>query len=248
MRVDGKIQLADYITVLNGVAGFLAITFIIDRRFLETALLIMAALCLDGVDGVVARRYGGGNGRGHYLDSFADTISFCIAPALMLYTMYYDPSRGRAWTDPENALAVMSSTLVAAFGILRLARFVGADHEKDSFRGLPTPANAILLTSAAFLSGTDNGIPVLLFAIMTSFLMISEVPYPKLADTFRGALGIIIGIIGIVALAFLFVAASTTTVAGFLFSLAMASTLGYLIGGPIYAGKPRSSGEVLRVQ
>jgi len=247
MHTDGRVQLADYITVLNGVAGFLAITFIIDRRFLETALLIMAALCLDGIDGLVARRYGGG-GRGHYLDSFADTISFCLAPALMLYTMYYDPARGRAWVSPENALAVISSTLVAAFGILRLARFVGADHEKGNFRGLPTPANAILLTSAAFLFGPGNGIPVLLFAIITSFLMISEVPYPKVADAVRSALVLLIGAIGIVALIILVLAVSPTTVAGFLFSVAMASTLGYLIGGPIYAGKPGSSGKALRVQ
>ncbi len=248
MRRDGRIQYADYITVLNGVAGFLAITFIIDRRFLETSLLIMAALFLDGLDGLVARKTGGSGGRGHYLDSFADTISFCIAPALMLYTMYYDPARGSAWVSPDNTLAVGASTLVAAFGILRLARFVESDHAEGGFRGLPTPANALLLTSAAYIFGPAYGVPVLLFSVLTSFLMISSVPYPKVGDSRRGPLGIVIGSIGVVALVFLILVANPTATVDIMFTIALSATLGYLIGGPIYATRPRPGGKVLRVQ
>ena len=242
-----RVGYADGITILNAVAGYLAITFIIDGRFLETALLIMAALCLDGLDGFVARRYGS-TGGGHYLDSFADTISFCIAPALMLYKIYYDPMRGTAWVVPENTLAVAASTLVAAFGILRLARFVEADHEKGEFRGLPTPANAVLLTSMAYLFGPTQAVPVLLFSVLTSFLMISNVPYPKISDATRGPLILVIAFIGTASLAFLFLAASPTGIVKILFSIALAVTLGYLIGGPLYAGKPRPRGKVLRVQ
>jgi len=248
MRRDGSIQYADYITVLNAVAGFLAITFIIDRRFFETALLIMAAICLDGLDGLVARRYGDGGGKGHYLDSFADTISFCIAPALLLYTMFYDISKGSAWVAPENTLAVVASTLVAAFGILRLARFVESDHDKSGFRGLPTPANAILITTTAYLFGPNYGIPVLLFSVLTSFLMISDVPYPKVGDAFRSVLGIIIVIIGTISLIFLFIAASPSAIVEIIFTFALAATLGYLIGGPLYAGRPRPRSKVLRMQ
>ncbi len=249
MRPDGKIQYADYLTVLNGVAGFLAITYIIDGKFLETSLLILAALCLDGLDGYVARRFGGGgDGRGHYLDSFADTISFCIAPALMLYRRYYDISRGTAWVAPENALAVGAATLVAAFGILRLARFVGTDHTKGHFKGLPTPANAVLLTSAAFLFGTEYGVPVLLFSILTSFFMISSIPYPKIEDTVRSALGLVIVIVGGVALVYLKVVANIAATLDLIFYFALIATVGYLIGGPVYASRPRSREKVLRVQ
>jgi len=238
---------ADYITVLNAVVGFLAITYIIDGQFLQTVLLIMAALCLDGLDGFVARRLGS-RGGGHYLDSFADTISFCLAPALLLYKMFYDPSRGSAWVSPDNALAVGASTLVAAFGILRLARFVEADHEKRSFKGLPTPANAVLLTTMAYLFGPTHGIPVLLFSVLTSFLMISGAPYPKISDVVRGGLIVLISVIGGITLVFLFIAANPVGIANSLFTVALAVTFGYLVGGPLYAGKPRFRGEVLRVQ
>jgi CDP-diacylglycerol--serine O-phosphatidyltransferase len=249
-----KTHPADYITILNAVAGFLAITYIIDgrfrtvdARFLQAALLIMAALCLDGVDGYLARRFGGWRG-GQYLDSFADTISFCIAPALMIYRICYDPDRGSAWVAPENTLAVAASTLVAAFGILRLARFIESDHEKGGFKGLPASANAVLLTSSAYLFGASYATPVLLLTIVTSFLMISEIPYPKIADAARGPIVLIIALVCGVALAFMIFAGNASDTARFLFLVALASSLGYLIGGPMYAGKPRPGSEVLRVQ
>jgi len=249
-----KTHPADYITVLNAVAGFLAITYIIDgkfrtvdARFLQAALLIMAALCLDGVDGYVARRFGGGRG-GRYLDGFADTVSFSIAPALMIYRICYDPDRGSAWTAPENTLAVGASTLVAAFGILRLAWFIESDHEKGGFRGLPVSANAVLLTSLAYLFGASYSTPVLLLSIVTSFLMISEIPYPKISDAARRPIVLIIAVVCGVALAFMITAGNASDTARFLFLVALAATLGYLIGGPIYAGKPRLGSEVLRVQ
>ncbi len=253
MESRRRISPADYITVLNAVAGFLAITFVIDAdfhtvdsRFLQAAMLIVAALFLDGLDGFVARRYGGGGGP--YLDSFADTISFCIAPALMLYRMCYDPARGSAWVAPDNTLAVGASTLVAAFGVLRLARFAESDYEKGGFRGLPTPANAVLLTSMIYLFGISHSTLVLLFSIVTSFLMISEIPYPKVADAARGPLVIVIAAACGLALALLALATDAADTARFLFLAALAATLGYMIGGPIYAGKPRPGGKVLRVQ
>ena len=248
-----RISPADYITVFNAVAGFLAITFIIDAdfhtidsRFLQAAILIVAALLLDGLDGFVARRYGGGSGQ--YLDSFADTISFCIAPALMLYRMCYDPAKGSAWVALDNTLAVGASTLVAAFGVLRLARFAESDYEKGGFLGLPTPANAVLLTSMIYLFGMTHGTLVLLFSIITSFLMIGEIPYPKVTDAARRPLVIIIAIVSGLAMALLVMAANAADTARFLFLAALAAAMGYLIVGPIYAGKPRPGGKILRVQ
>ena len=254
MNSPKQIHPADYITILNAVAGFLAITYIIDgsfrtvdTRFLQAALLILAALFLDGIDGYVARHLGGGGG-GRYLDGFADTISFCIAPALMIYRICYDPSRGSAWVAPENALAVIASTLVAAFGILRLARFVESDYEKGGFRGLPVAANAVFLTSLAYLFGVSYELPVLVISILTSFLMISEIPYPRISDAAREPIVVIMAVVCGVSLLFTTMAGNASDTARFLFLVALALTLGYLIGGPMYAGKPRPSGEVLRVQ
>ena len=48
-------------------------------------LVIFFAGLLDVLDGVLARRFRGGDAFGEALDSLADMISFGIAPALLIY-------------------------------------------------------------------------------------------------------------------------------------------------------------------
>src|SRR3989475_3284739 len=148
-----RVSIADVITLANAMVGFVAITCVMDRGWGEGPALLFAGVVLDGLDGLAARRWGSKHDRGRYLDSFSDTISFCIAPALLVYGLFYDRTRGSAWTDPMNALAVVASTWLATFGILRLARFVQMDHAKESFLGFPTPANALLVISLVILFG-----------------------------------------------------------------------------------------------
>jgi CDP-diacylglycerol--serine O-phosphatidyltransferase len=252
-----RVSIADVITMVNAMVGFVAITYVIDRKWLEASSLIMAGVVLDGLDGFAARRFGSKHDRGRYLDSFSDTISFCIAPALLVYGLFYDGARGSAWADPMNALAVVASTWLATFGILRLARFVHMDHAKESFLGFPTPANALLVIALVDLFGASRdkvpavfeaNVLVLVVAIAASVLMISNVPYPKVSDALRvpvtlGATGF--GVLAFLAYLFL---ANRATVEGIVFTLLFLSILAYIFGGPLYVRRTRSAGEVLPVQ
>ena len=252
-----RVSIADVITLANAMVGFVAITYVIDRRWVEASALIIAGVVLDGLDGLAARRWGSKHDRGRYLDSFSDTISFCIAPALLVYGLFYDRTRGSAWMDPMNALAVVASTWLATFGILRLARFVQMDHAKESFLGFPTPANALLVISLVELFGASSdktpavfeaNVVVLLATIAASVLMISNVPYPKVSDALRvpatlaatgfGALSI---------LAYLFLA-NRATVEAIVFTLLFLGIVAYVFGGPLYVRRTRSAGEILPVQ
>lgn len=188
---------ADAVTLGNALAGFLAMTYVADGRFTAAALLILLAVLLDGLDGFVARRFGRRDDwRGRVADAFADAISFSLAPALFLYALLYDPARGTAWSDLPNALAVVVSTLVAALGLIRLLRFAEADYAGPHFLGLPTPANAMFLVSLALLFGpTVGGVRwnlvaeapgvVLAGALVSSALMVTEIPYPKIGEGLR---------------------------------------------------------------
>src|SRR5947209_20422736 len=102
-----RVSIADVITLANAMVGFVAITYVIDRRWVEASALIIAGVVLDGLDGLAARRWGSKHDRGRYLDSFGHTIRFCIPPALLVYGLFYDRTRGSARTDPINALAVV---------------------------------------------------------------------------------------------------------------------------------------------
>ncbi|MEW5936655.1 MAG: CDP-diacylglycerol--serine O-phosphatidyltransferase [Candidatus Thermoplasmatota archaeon] len=234
MRWLANVTLADLFTLMNGILGFVAITYIVDRRIPYASVLICAAILMDGLDGYFARRAGMRRSIGRYLDSISDSVSFCIAPALLLYTLYYDPEKGRAWTSSQNALAVLSAVAFASCGILRLARFTAKHHSKDYFVGLPTPAAAFGVLSLTYLFGGISLFePYLatLSGIAIALLMVSEIPYPKLRGMLVpfGALAVLLGAI-------------TPLVPGLpaLSPLPLALFLCYAIGGPIYEKRCRS--------
>jgi CDP-diacylglycerol--serine O-phosphatidyltransferase len=187
MRWMRRISAADLLTLLNGALGILAITYILDGRHIIAAILIYFAIMADGLDGFVARKFGTPHEFGRFLDSISDTVSFCLAPALLVYNNFYDPELGSAWTSLPNAVIVISCLLYASFGILRLARFAGKDYSKSSFIGLPTPASAVFVISLSILWGETNlnalnfeylAFMVALLTIVVSLLMISDIPYP----------------------------------------------------------------------
>jgi len=243
-----RLSPADYLTLANGVLGFLAITYVIDKKLLVASVLILVAAVVDGLDGWAARRWGTTHSRGAALDSVADAISFCLAPALLLYTEFYDPVRGTAWTDLPNALAVAAATLVAIFGLFRLARFVEADHRRGEFVGFPTPANALFLVSLVHLFG-DGPVRGLLFSapplvlgasLLTSFLMVSEIPYPKVGDAARVWVFVGAAVFGGLLLLAAVLQPGADLPPLILFTFTLALSVAYLAGGPLYArARPR---------
>ncbi len=157
--------IADYITIVNGLLGTLAIFFLLlavddmSEPYTDGGLLTdyiwAAMLCIllsalgDIIDGPIARRYSKKQLLGGSLDIMSDCISFCVAPALMVFTMF-----GR-WGEAAPlwtvSLAIACIWLIAC-GMLRLARF---QHDEGGyvpyFSGLSSPASAMLILSAAGL-------------------------------------------------------------------------------------------------
>ena len=201
MKWLGRISAADLLTVSNGILGVLAITYILDGKHVVATLLIFVAVILDGLDGIVARRFGSPHEFGRFLDSISDAVSFCLAPALIIYHNFYDKSLGSAWVYMPNAVAVVTCMFYASFGILRLARFAGKDYAKSHFLGLPTPAASVVVLTLCTLWGNPEYNPlvvdeqasfVLVITIMLSILMISSIPYPTVR---RGLAGVSGGVI-----------------------------------------------------
>lgn len=157
--------IADYITLFNGLLGTLSILFIIlavedlhqpyYQGGLKTHYIWLSMLCILGsivgdiIDGPIARRYSKRKLLGGSLDIMSDCLSFCVAPALLIFVMY-----GR-WGEASPVWTVslaIASCWIIATGMLRLARF---QYEEASdlkyFVGLSSPANALLLLSFAGL-------------------------------------------------------------------------------------------------
>ncbi len=151
---------ADWITLGNGLLGTLSIVFLIlafdgftstDGSHLSEVYIWLAMLFIllsvvgDIIDGPIARRYSKRRYLGSYLDLMSDSISFGVAPSLLVFGMF---SRwGEAapyWTIPLT----LACCWVVICTMLRLARFQHeSDQENPWFHGLPSPGSAVLLVS-----------------------------------------------------------------------------------------------------
>ena len=161
------IRLPDLITILNALFGFTAILYVLNDDPGGAAMLVLAAAIADAVDGAVARRVESGV-FGEHLDSFADMISFCIAPALIYYTIV---------GVEHHAIACIFSAAYIVCGVLRLVRFGMLD--LLAFRGLPITAAGTFTALFLYLSMNSHYLSTAVFAVF-SVLMISNIPYPKL--------------------------------------------------------------------
>jgi len=184
MNKKTSLTVPDFLTVLNASIGFLSITYIIDERLWLASVLIIICVALDGIDGALARYLGVEHELGAYLDFFSDIISFCFAPALLLYYTYYDEVLGRGWEHPQNALATLVPFIIVFLGTMRLARFADKNSEKIFYTGLPTPALALIILHLSYLLGWGpKGInePYYTLGIIgvLSLLLYTSIEYPK---------------------------------------------------------------------
>jgi CDP-diacylglycerol--serine O-phosphatidyltransferase len=70
--------------------------------------------------------------------------------------------------------------LIAVFSALRLAIFNLDERQSDSFRGLPTPANALLVSSLPLLTGSVAAMlqqpwVLIAFTVLSSYLLVSGI-------------------------------------------------------------------------
>ncbi len=187
----------DIVTVLNALLGFLSMTYMIDGELWIASILILTAILLDGIDGRLARFLGVEHDLGAYLDMFSDMVSFCFAPSLLLYSVYYEESLGSAWHSPQNLLATLVPAIVVFFGTLRLSRFADTNPEGLLYQGIPTPLLALVIIIVSYLFGHGKllgyrSFPVLSLIGLLSPLLYTEFRYPKIKGPYWTAGGTVI--------------------------------------------------------
>ncbi len=191
MKMKERVSKADFLTLLNALSGITAIFYFHDKNFIVGFTFLLCAMIFDGLDGYYARKSGRDSRTGAYLDSIADSVSFALAPAFAVYSMFYElegPS-ALSFQSFQNTMAVFASFCVAFGGILRLARYARSREVKDHFTGLPSPIAAAMIMFLILVFG-KSGYPgyfglkeliplALLGSISVAFLEISRIPYPK---------------------------------------------------------------------
>ena len=110
------------------------------------AMIVLAAV-FDFLDGLAARVFHAYSDIGKELDSLADTVSFGLAPSLILYNWM------AGYTTGIQPYVCYIPLLIAAFSALRLAKFNLDTRQNESFLGLPVPASALFAASLAAFAG-----------------------------------------------------------------------------------------------
>lgn len=141
------------------MCGCIAVKFAFCSQPLTALLFILLGALFDFFDGFAARKLGVSSPIGKELDSLADLITFGMAPAtmvysqLLLYLTTYAAVSGIALSDSFLRFLPLAGFLIAAFSALRLAKFNIDENQTSSFIGLPTPANALLVSSVVITLG-----------------------------------------------------------------------------------------------
>ena len=159
--------------------GFLAIGLILKGDPLKAGVFVMIAGMLDVFDGKIARMLGITSRFGMEFDSMADTVSFCVVPSVLVYTLYVK--------GLSPLLGLLISFMPLMFGTIRLAKY-NIDQEsgisKSFTEGLTTPIAAITLFSFLYFNQEVHGNygdprTALMLVAAISILMVSPIHFAK---------------------------------------------------------------------
>lgn len=187
-----RYALPSIFTLGNVGGGFVSLLFTLQENFLLAAVAILVAACFDWFDGQVARLTHTTSKFGMEMDSLADVVSFGVAPGLLIYSTVLH------W---YGKLGIGLTFLYLLMVILRLARFNAREESREHryFNGLATPFGAGLLAAFVLFCGLESyevtpgtfsllmvKMPFLyktipLVMVLVSYLMVSNIKYPKLS-------------------------------------------------------------------
>ncbi|MSP26181.1 MAG: hypothetical protein EXR75_13690 [Myxococcales bacterium] len=167
-------------TALSLLLGLASVTMSAKGNFELAAWMILWGTLLDKADGTAARLCKATSEFGVQFDSFADFVSFGIAPAALYY--YRVGALHQGETPPVVAAAAGLYALALA---VRLARFNITVTDEPIFLGIPGTLMGALLASG-YLTWSKYALPPTLLAaapailVGASALMISSIRIPKL--------------------------------------------------------------------
>ncbi|MGO2101970.1 MAG: CDP-alcohol phosphatidyltransferase family protein [Psychroflexus halocasei] len=178
-----KKHIPNLITFGNLFAGSIACLYAFQADFLWAFIFMFIGIFFDFFDGMAARILDVKSELGLQLDSLADMVTSGLVPGIVMFHLI-GKSVNPDFSFQEFDFA--SVDVVALFGFLitlgsayRLAKFNIDTRQTDAFIGLPTPANAIFITSLAMsiqdLSFLQNVYVLCLISVLSYYILNAEI-------------------------------------------------------------------------
>lgn len=159
---SNRVSVADFATASSILFGFSSI-IMADDSLLLSAVLILCAVLLDGLDGYLARRYSSSED-GLIFDTLADVVSSTVAPSVLIF---YGLSSGYS-----NIVPGLIAGLFILSGIVHLRRFV---RERKTIGCQTTVASVLIAIGVGFQSGAV----IIFVTLLSSALMLRDKEYPS---------------------------------------------------------------------
>ena len=186
-----KKHIPNAITLLNLLAGLLALIHAFNGNYNEAFSLVCLGIFFDFWDGFFARIWKVQSPIGLQLDSLADMVTSGVVPGLVMYKMLGDIQENQSQynlTEDTYFMGVVPylGFLITLASCYRLAKFNVDTRQTDSFIGLPTPANALLIMSIPMIQFhsefewlvdfLSNPYVLVGITVLSAYLLNAEIP------------------------------------------------------------------------
>ncbi|MBP6126729.1 CDP-alcohol phosphatidyltransferase family protein [Flavobacterium sp.] len=186
-----KKHIPNTITLLNLLAGLLSLIHAFNGNYNEAFSLVCLGIFFDYWDGFFARIWKVQSPIGLQLDSLADMVTSGVVPGLVMYKMLADIQENQSQynlTEDTYYMGVVPylGFLITLASCYRLAKFNIDTRQTDSFIGLPTPANALLIMSIPMIQFhsefewlvdfLSNPYVLVGITVLSSYLLNAEIP------------------------------------------------------------------------
>ena len=176
-----KKHIPNSITLLNLFCGTLAVIFTLNDDLFLGAIFVALGILFDFFDGFAARVLDVKSELGLQLDSLADMITSGLVPGLFMFKMlemstkkfsYATDLFHEGWNSDEFFIFPLFGLLITLASCYRLAKFNIDTRQTDSFIGLPTPANTLLILSLPLILMSSD-IQVVKTLILNRWFLVS---------------------------------------------------------------------------
>lgn len=180
-----KKHIPNIITSFNLLSGITAIIFTFRGELTIAASFMALGAFFDFFDGMAARALNVKSEMGKQMDSLADIVSFGVVPGFIMYQLLLTSPNLPQWSVLGFNIAPYLAFIIPVLSAFRLAKFNIDTRQTDSFIGVPTPANALLIGSLPFIINGVFSIQILqihhyyllvVLSFVMAFLLVAELP------------------------------------------------------------------------
>ncbi len=155
-----KRYIPNALTLLNLLCGSIAVILAVNDNLVTAAYFVFFGIFFDFFDGFAARKLNVQSEVGLQLDSLADVVTSGLVPGIVMFKLLEIVDSDWSKTDlsegfnlPLMPILGLSIVLASAY---RLAKFNVDTEQQTFFKGLPTPANALLILSLPLILEFQN--------------------------------------------------------------------------------------------